>query len=172
MGKRIPKELVDKRRDIVASLLARGMRQSEIVKQLSIPYITRKVDGQIQEYPNPSYMLNPKTGEPFDKATISRDFKYLKEQWQAEAQVNADEHFTRQFMELQELKRVAWAAKNITEIRQCIALEIKLLGTARPEKKEHRWDDEQLEQMNDATSRVRGKLAQIGLQSAAIMDKE
>lgn len=138
MGKRISKELVAKRRDIVASLLARGMRQTEIVSQLGTQYIVRN-GTQIL---NPSYMVNPKTDQPFDKATISRDTKVLREQWQTDAHIHAEEHFSRQFAELQELKRVAWAAKNVGEIRQCIALEIKLLGTAKPEKIESEWGPE------------------------------
>ncbi|MEO1289640.1 MAG: hypothetical protein AAFV93_17900 [Chloroflexota bacterium] len=162
MGK-VPKEVVDKRRDIVASLLARGMRQSEIVSQLSVPSITRIVDGEAVTYPNPSYLVNPKTDKPFDKATISRDFKSLREQWQGDAKVNADEHFSRQFAEIQEAKRVAWAQKNMTEVRQLIALEMKLLGTSQPEKKEIRWDDKQLEQMQTAKERVREKLEMMSL---------
>jgi len=135
MGQRVSREVLEKRREVVASLLARGLRQSEIVDTLSQPKYTaeRLNDGK----PNPYHLINPSTKEPFDKSTISRDVKALVGVWRENAAVDAEEHFARQLAELTELRRAAWARKDLSEVRQCLALEMKLLGTAKPEKFEH-----------------------------------
>ena len=124
--------VIEMRRDIVASLAARGMRQTEITKQLSMPTIRRGNE----ELPNPSYLINPETGQPFDKATINRDIKALRAEWQKSAKVSADEYFGEQLAEIREVRRRMWAKNNEEGVLRSIALEIKLTGSARPEKKE------------------------------------
>lgn len=144
--KKNPKEdpriqaVIDMRRDMVASLVARGMRQTEITKQLATPTIIRNG----KEQPNPSYLINPETGEPFDKATINRDVMALKAQWRKSADFNADGAFGRQLAEIEEVKRRMWAKDDIWGVARAVELEIKLMGTAKPQKLEHRWDDKQL----------------------------
>jgi hypothetical protein len=139
MGMKVPKEVTEKRREIVATLMARGMRQAEVVIQLGTKEILR--GGEFVN--NSSYIVNPNTLQPFDKATINRDFKYLLKGWRENAALEAEEHFSRQLAELTELRRAAWARRDLGEVRQCLALEIKLLGTARPEKLEHSVNPEQ-----------------------------
>ena len=124
--------VIDVRRDIVASLAARGMRQTEITKQLGSPTINRNGE----DYKNPSFLINPETGEPFDKATINRDIKALREQWRKSASVNSDEYFGEQLAELREARRRMWAKGNEEGVTRNLGLEIKLTGTAKPEKKE------------------------------------
>jgi hypothetical protein len=132
--------VIDMRRDIVASLVARGMRQTEITKQLGSPKIIR--NGTAVD--NPSYLVNPETGEPFDKATINRDVMALKTRWRKSADFNADGAFGRQLAEIDEIKRRMWAKDDIWGVARAVELEIKLMGTAKPQKLEHRWDDKQL----------------------------
>lgn len=137
MGKRSSRAVAEKRRAIVRTLMARGLEQHEILSTLEQP---KYADSQIMRngelVDNPNFCGNPKTGKPVSKSTISRDWNHALEHWQEESVKEVEEHFSRQLAEIQELKRAAWAVKNITEVRQCIALEIKLLGTARPEKTE------------------------------------
>jgi hypothetical protein len=135
---------IDNRRMIVASLAARGMRQTEIVAQLGSPTITRREGGQMKEYPNPSYMVNPESLQAWDKATISRDIAALRTQWRKSAEVDSDDYFGAQMAELQEVKRRMWAKDDMWGVARAIELEVKLTGTAKPQKLEHRWDDAQI----------------------------
>lgn len=149
--------VIDLRRDIVASLVARGMRQTEIAKQLATPTIVRNG----KEQPNPSYLINPESGEPFDKATIHRDVTALKAGWRKSAAFNADEFFGRQLAEIEEVKRRMWAKDDAWGVARAIELEMKLTGTAKPERKEVKLDDNQFKQMQSAKERVRNKLGQL-----------
>lgn len=81
MGKRIPLELIAQRRKIVAQLISQGYRQHEVVSLIQMEYIM--IDEKKIE--NPHYMVNPNTGEGFDKATISRDYKALKTRWRKQS---------------------------------------------------------------------------------------
>lgn len=154
MGKRVSKEVILKRREMVASLLARGMRQSEILTQLSTPQIKR--NGKIVE--NPMYLPNPNTGEPWDKATISRDTDALRKDWQDNAERDTDELRSEQLARSEELFRMAIARGDISECRRVLEFQMKLLGTAKPEKQEHRWDDSQLQSMMSAKDALREKI--------------
>jgi hypothetical protein len=127
---------IDKRRDIVASLVARGMRQTEITAQLAAQYIKKRVDGRMVEFENPSYMVNPETNQPYDKSQINRDVAWLKAEWRKAAKVASEEFFAAQLAELQEARRVMWAKGDMHGVTNNLALEIKLTGTALPEKKE------------------------------------
>lgn len=145
MGKRGTNAAMEHRQSIVRSLMARGLEQHEILDtlakpQYSEPYIEK--DGILID--NPNFCSNGKTGEPVDKSTISRDWKKIKAEWRKEAVEDVNEHFARQLAEIREAKRIAQAAKDRSEIRLLIQLEMKLLGTPKPEKTEVRWDDEQL----------------------------
>lgn len=162
MGKRSSRAVAEKRRAVVRTLMARGLEQHEILTTFEQDMYANPqimVEGELVD--NPNFVGNPKTGEPVNKSTISRDWNHALENWQEEAVKDVSEHFARQKAELSELKRLAWGKKNVSEVRQIIALEMKLLGTAKPEKKEHRWDDKQLEQMKTAGDRVREKLGQM-----------
>ena len=163
----IPPELIDKRREIIASLLSRGMRQVEIVNQLGSPTVTRLVDGEQKTFVNTSYLINPITNKPFDKSQINRDVQFLRKQWRDKANAEMDELLTEQFMELREARRVAWTRGDMAEVRLNMLAEIKLLGTARPEKKEIKLDDKQFEAMQSAEERVKNKIAQMMSQAIA-----
>jgi hypothetical protein len=162
---------IDKRREIVASLAARGMRQVEIVNQLGSPTIKRRENGQMKEYDNPSYMVNPETQEAWDKSTINRDIAALRTQWRKSAAVDTDEYFGNQLAELQEARRVMWAKGDVWGVTRSLELEIKLTGSARPERKEIKLDDKQFEAMQKAEDRVRQKITQM-MQQGMIADDD
>lgn len=148
---------IDKRREMVASLMARGMRQIEIVNQLGVPTIVRNGT----EIPNPSYLVNPESGLPFDKSQINRDVQFLRKKWRENAEEKTEELLSQQLAELREARRVSWARGDMDEVRLNMLAEIKLTGSARPEKKEIKLDDKQFEAMQSAKERVRGKIAQM-----------
>jgi DNA-binding transcriptional MerR regulator len=144
MVSRIGKEFVNRRRERVASLRARGLTIDEITQTLAAEWLS---PGK----PNPSHLVNPKTGKPFDRATIGRDLKFLDDEARERAREHIDLHRARQLQEIREGRRSAWARKELKMVAKFLEMEMKLLGTPMPERKEHRWDDSQLERMQTMT---------------------
>lgn len=149
--------LIDKRREIIASLLVRGMSQIEIRALMAHPTI--EVQGK--QVTNPAYLINPNTNEPFDTSQICRDVAAIRTQWRKQSLEHVDEFFAEQLANLRELRRINWERGDYVEVRQAIALEIKLTGTAKPERVEHRMDDNQFEAMQTAKDRIREKLSMM-----------
>lgn len=150
---RVPQSFIDKRQDVVASLLGRGMRQSEILAQISTEFLlntdgTPRHDASNNPIPNPTYLVNPNTKKPYDKATISRDVEKLSQQWRDRAALNTDILRAEQYARSEELYRVALAKKDERSALEVLKYQTKLLGTALPEKHEVRWDDEQIGQID------------------------
>lgn len=139
------------RQEYVATLTLRGLSQRKICEVLAQEFINRER--------NPYYCVNPKTGEPFNLSQINRDLKDLQQQWRERSMEAIDQHRARQFAELDELKRRAWAAGDMELVLKTINTEMKLLGTPAPEKQEHRWDEKQFESLAEQMSD--GELARI-----------
>jgi hypothetical protein len=114
------------RRARVSSLRARGLTHEEIYHQLAAQFINGN--------PNPSYMVNTETHEPFDRSTITRDLKWLRDENIKCALASAEEHRANQLAEVRELKRAAWAGKRYETVLACLAREAKLLGLDMPER--------------------------------------
>lgn len=106
------------RRERVASLVARGLTQREITAALAKPI----ADGGIR---------NPDTLEPFDLATINRDLQAIRKENRERTAEAIDTHQARQYAEIQEIKRAAWASKNPQLALAALEKEMKLLGTLR-----------------------------------------
>ena len=81
-------------------------------------------------------LVNTETGEPWSLRTIGYDIVALQKQWEKEAQKDIIKHKARELAELGEHRKSAWGQREIGEVRLGIALEMKLLGTAEPERKE------------------------------------
>lgn len=138
------REVIEKRREIIATLLARGMTQAEILRQMSNQY-KRLPDGSLKQ--NATYLVNPATGEPYDKSTICRDVKAVRREWKQVRERSVEEWLDQEAAVLLEARRLAWANKDYVEIRQNVMAMAKLLGLNQPERFEHRFDDDQLEQV-------------------------
>ena len=110
--------MIAARRRRVAELKLRGLRSQEIQAALA--------EG----------MLNPETSEPWSLRTIGYDLVALRKQWEKEAATDIREHKARELAELGEHRRSAWAEQELGEVRLGLALEMKLLGTQEPERKE------------------------------------
>jgi hypothetical protein len=119
----LEQDIIATRRQRVSSLRNRGLTHIEIWQQMSMPMIGDKS--------NPSYLVNPKTGKPFDRTTITRDLQWLREDNHRQAAADISEHQSRQFSELQELKRFAWSTKDGKLALSVLDKEMKLLGTMR-----------------------------------------
>jgi DNA-binding transcriptional MerR regulator len=112
------KDEIQRRRESVGQLRAKGMTIREIAAQLPLlkkPIINRD-------------------GTPFTHVTVALDLKAIKKIWQANAQIAISEHIERQLAELQEAKREARQQGNIDTWARLFALEMKLLGTDAPQK--------------------------------------
>ncbi len=101
--------MIDLRRMRVASLVLRQLNQREIVEAL----------GRV--------MVNPETGKPYSLGTINSDIRHLRTEWRQKAISDLDEHRSRVWAELQEVKREAWAQKNLKAVLACLAQERALL---------------------------------------------
>jgi hypothetical protein len=136
------------RQEYVASLLLRGLSERKITEVLATPTVVENGKEKV----NPYYMLNPATQKPFALTQVHRDIQQLEEKWRASALANVDAHQARQLAELDELKRRAWAVGDFDIVLKAIQTEIKLLGTAAPERQEMRWDDKQFEVLAEQMS--------------------
>ncbi len=109
-------DIVTLRRERVASLVARGLTQREIAASIGS---------------GDKPILNPDTRMPFDVATINRDLQAIRKENRERTAEAIDEHQARQYAEIQEIKRAAWAGKNPHLALQALEKEMKLLGTMR-----------------------------------------
>ncbi len=112
------KDAMEIRRERVARLRLRGMTEREITDVLA----NGDKDGQ-------GRLHNPETNKPYSNITIHNDLQALKAQWRESSNAATDEHISRQYAEIQELKRLAWAQKDGDLALKSLSLEMKLLGT-------------------------------------------
>lgn len=108
--------LIDKRRELVARLVVRGLSRRDITDALG------------------RQLVNPDTGGPFSLGTIHNDIKALEAEWQAEAQRDIQEHKARLLAELREVARQGWQAQNYELVLKTTAQIRALLGLDAPVK--------------------------------------
>jgi hypothetical protein len=77
-------------------------------------------------------MLNPQTKKPWSRAVVGQDIKEMTNSAKAELEANHQEHKSRQYGELQEVKRSAWSSGRLGEVLRALQMEMKLLGTEAP----------------------------------------
>ena len=107
--------VADKRREIVARGLLRGMTQLEIAN-----YLAEK--GMVG-----------KKGKPYSPATISRDVSVIRGEWRLAAARDYQDHIAAALAEIRELRRHAWKEMDTRLILKCWDREVKLLGLNAPE---------------------------------------
>lgn len=105
----------------------RGMSTFEIVDALA----------GIRPYRDQPIIVNPETKLPYTKSTIGRDIQHLEERWRTEALKDIAELKGNQLAELREARRRAWGQQDMSEVRQNLVTEMKLLGTPEPDKVQH-----------------------------------
>lgn len=111
------------RRQRVAELRLMGASQREIWKALA----EGGRDGA-------GRLINPSTNEPFSLGTINGDIQALEEEWRRNAAQSTNLHQARQLAEIQKIKIQAFSQKSPALALRAIELEMKLLGTAAPQK--------------------------------------
>lgn len=113
-------DTVGLRRERVAQLRLRGLT----VREIAISLAMGDRDGN-------NRIVNPETGDPYTHTTIINDLKVLKKEWHESSGEATEEHAARQFAEIQEIKRVAWALKDPQLALAALDREMRLLGTAK-----------------------------------------
>jgi hypothetical protein len=108
-------EVIERRRSLVASMVARGGTCREIAFRL-------EKAGEI----------NPETGEAWNYATISRDIVALREDWKAEAAKTIEEHKGRVLAEIIAVKADAWKKGELRTVLEAIKGERQILGLDAP----------------------------------------
>jgi len=109
------KALKAARQQKVEQLNLRGLTQREIVRALEKQRI-----------------VNPVTGKPWSLATVNSDLQELEEKWQQAAMADLTAMKARVNAELQELKRAAWAEKDLKLVRDLLKDEVDLFNLAGP----------------------------------------
>ena len=109
---------MEQRRERVAQLRLRGLSSREICRALA--------QG---DHP----ILSPRTGRPYDHTVILDDLVALKLEWKEARGEAFDAHIDRQFSELNELKKFAWAQKDGNLALRALSEEMSLLGTKKPQ---------------------------------------
>lgn len=107
---------IEQRRERVAQLRLRGLSSREIARALATG-----------DHP----IVSATTGRPYEHAVILSDLEALKAEWQASRGESTDKHIDRQFAEMQEIKRAAWANRDPELALKALEKEMKLLGTAK-----------------------------------------
>ena len=119
--RKLNRAIVEARRRRVAALKLRGLSAREIQVALGDPT---------------KGLLNPQTGRAYSLGTIGYDLLALQKRWREESAKDIREHKARELAELVEHRKSAWGQRELAEVRLGIALEMKLLGTAEPDRKE------------------------------------
>jgi hypothetical protein len=104
------------RRQMVASARAMGMSGLEIRALLEKKGV-----------------VNPRSGKPVGLSTVYDDMKALEDEWRQQAAVQISDQKARILAELAELKRRAWAAKDLRSVLGAIERECKVLGLDAPQ---------------------------------------
>jgi len=113
--------LISMRRARVAQLKLRGLSSREIALALA----NGDANGQ-------GRIISAQTGQPFDHATILNDLKVLEQEWREARLKDTETHVDRQFAEINEIKRAAWAKSDPKLALEAIDREMRLLGTGKP----------------------------------------
>ncbi len=118
-----PETVMNLRRQRVAQLRVMGLTQRDIWKALA--------QGDAQ---GTGRIINPKTREPYSLGTINNDIQTLEQEWRDEAAKDTALHQSRQLAEIQAIKVKAFSQQNPELALKAINTEIKLLGTAAPQR--------------------------------------
>lgn len=119
-------EIEAKRREIIAALSLRGLSQRQIVAFMATP----PKPGQDGRF----FYLNPETKEAWSIATVNRDLKFLREEWQANAAVSIAERQARLFAEMQEVRRRGWEKDEMGTVQRSFDQEAALFALNGPVK--------------------------------------
>jgi hypothetical protein len=127
--------LIDLRRRRVAALSLRGLTQREIVAALRD-------------------FKNPDTGKPYSLGTINHDLQAVEEAWRKYAVADIHERNARLLAEIQEVRRAAWAEKDLQALLRGIKQEYEMTNGDSPI--DHvlwdaeQWQDERKQRLHEA----------------------
>lgn len=105
---------IDARRRMVAEFMLKGFALDAITDALA------------------PHFRHPKSGKPYTRNAIYRDFVALRKQWREDAAADIAELRGRQLAELLLVRKQAWLEKDLDKVLRSLAQESKLLGTNKP----------------------------------------
>lgn len=115
MGRQPNAAIVAARRQKVAQLLLRGLRQREIERALA----TQKI-------------VNPQTRKPWALGTINADIQLMEAEWREQAMADRADRKARVAAELEYLRRTAWTAGDLELVRKLLKDERDMFGLDEP----------------------------------------
>lgn len=115
MGRQPNAAIVAARRQKVAHLLLRGLKQREIERALA----TQKI-------------YNPQTRKPWSLGTINADIQLMEEEWRQQAVQDLADRKSRVAAELEYLRRSAWADGDLELVRKLLKDERDMFGLDEP----------------------------------------
>lgn len=114
LGTHPTKFVVQKRRQLVASLALRNLSQREIVEFLG------------------KEMQNEDAGKPYTVGTVNRDLRILAQEWRKTAAQDLYELKGRELAKLEELEKSAWGAKDYQLVLKITERRSRLCGLDAP----------------------------------------
>ena len=114
------KEIIEKRREIVAELRLRGRSEREIVA-IMVTKPPPGVDGRW-------YFINPQTNEPFTRGAIHKDLVALSAEWRANASASTEERFSKMIAQLEEVVKRAWERDDLRAAMEAMGEIRKMRG--------------------------------------------
>lgn len=133
---RLTHEQIMERRELTARMSLRGMTVRTIAAELV------------------------KKGIASSHSTVARDLEALRADWRAARAAELDTHRDRVFMELREVKRLAWGQEDARAILAALKQEAELLGVNAPTKHAVTWEDAARAEGHDPAE-VRRKIAAV-----------
>lgn len=130
---------------LVSKLWSQGLRPIEITRLLAEETVTKEGN----EYPNPHYFVNPTSGKPYNKSTISRDLSEISERWLSEVKENVDSYSAFVLAGYMDVYREARDSGELRAANDSLNNIVKLLGLAQPAKQEHRWETTQFKDLKE-----------------------
>ena len=120
----------DRRRQLVASLLARNPRVTR-----------RQIQAMLAGPEEKGGIRNPCTGKPYSLGFIQKDVDDARAEWQRLCLKSTEEWISRTLATYEELEAQAWRDGNLAEVRRVLGERRKLLGIDEPEKHDIRTDN-------------------------------
>ena len=115
----------------VASLLAKGLAEHEIVQRLCADSC-QGLDGE--QHVNTDQIINPRTDKPYSQVTINRIKRELHAEWRRCDAKTISQHYGRLIVENYEARRAAWSVGDIDGVRKLLDQMAGWIGANAPTK--------------------------------------
>ena len=133
-------------RRLVAMWHVKGLRPFEIAELLA----QETIMGREGPEPNPSYFVNPATGNPYVKSTIYKMIGEIRDGWRMEDAERVKSYMADCIGNAEEARRAAWSGSDIKTVLAANHQMARLVGAYKPLEININWaalTDEQVERL-------------------------